>query len=536
MQNTKWIFVTGGVLSGLGKGLVSASIGKLLQAECYNVIPIKCDGYLNVDPGTMNPIEHGEIFVLRDGGEVDMDFGHYERFLGVSGKFKWNLTSGKIFQSVIEKERSGEYLGKTVQIIPHVTDEIKDRFEKISEEGDANVVIVEVGGTVGDIENLIFLEAIRQLRSEMPKDDTCLIHTTLVPWLKTVGEQKTKPTQHSVKKLQELGLSADVIVGRGENKPNDKTKDKISMFCNVPKENVTSNPDVDEVYEIPLVLKKEGLGKVVNSKLEIGRRKRDLQNWEKLVNNLKNPNKEISIAICGKYTKLEDSYVSIKETLKHCSAHLKCKTKLKFIETTQIENYKKNVRKVLEGVDGVIIPGGFGSRGIEGKVQVAKYCRENRIPILGLCLGLQIMTVEFARNVCGLEEANSTEVNKKTEHPVIDLLPEQRDIEERGGTMRLGAQKTKLKKGSLAKKIYESNTIEERFRHRYEINPKYHKTLKEGGLIFSGKSKEMKDIMQIIELDEHPFYFGTQFHPEFTSRFEEPNPVFKRFTNACVES
>lgn len=535
MPKTKWIFISGGVLSGLGKGLVSASLGKLLQTRGYDVIPIKCDGYLNVDPGTMNPIEHGEVFVLDDGGEVDMDFGHYKRFLGVTGKFEWNLTSGKIFQSVIDKERSGEYLGKTVQIIPHVTDEIKDRFETVAEDENAEIVIVEVGGTVGDIENLIYLEAIRQMRAELPEEDTCLIHTTLVPWLEAVGEQKTKPTQHSVKELQRLGLSADVIVGRCEEELTEKTKKKISLFCNVPEDNVISNPDVDEVYRIPLLLGEEGLDEIVTDKLNLHKRRKDPENWRKLVENLENPDTEISIAICGKYTKLKDSYVSIKEALKHCSGHLKCDTELKFIETTDIEKGEASPEKLLENVDGVIIPGGFGSRGAEGKIKVAEHCRENEIPILGLCLGLQLMTAEFARNVCGLEDANSTEVDEDTPHPVIDLLPEQRDVDDKGGTMRLGAQKTTVEEGSLAHEIYGEREIAERFRHRYEINPEYHEVLGENGLVFSGESKREEEIMQIIELEDHPFYFGTQFHPEFSSQFEDPSPVFRKFVKSCKE-
>lgn len=533
MPNTKWVFVSGGVLSGLGKGLVSASIGKLLQSKGYDVVPIKCDGYLNVDPGTMNPIEHGEVFVLDDGGEVDMDFGHYERFLGVNGKFNWNLTSGKVFQSVIEKERAGEYLGKTVQIIPHVTNEIKDRLRKVGEEEDTEILLVEVGGTVGDIENLVFLEAARQMRSELPKEDTCLVHVTLVPSLETVGEQKTKPTQHSVKELQRLGLSADVIVGRAEKKLTEKAKKKISLFCNVPKDNVISDPDLEQVYKLPLMLKEGGLGKIVSDELSLERKGKDMEKWTELVKNLENPKERVNIAICGKYTKLKDSYVSIKQALKHCSAHLQTRTNLEFIETTDIENNEKTVREELEGVDGVIIPGGFGMRGAEGKIQVARYCREKKIPILGLCLGLQLMTAEFARNVCGLENANSTEVDEDTPHPVIDLLPEQRDIEEKGGTMRLGGQITTVDRGTLAHKIYKKDEIEERFRHRYEINPEYHDILKENGMVFSGESKREKNIMQIIELEDHPFYFGTQFHPEFTSQFEDPSPVFLEFVKAC---
>ncbi|MFP4045439.1 MAG: glutamine hydrolyzing CTP synthase [Candidatus Aenigmatarchaeota archaeon] len=530
----KWVFISGGVLSGLGKGLVSASLGKILQSKGYDVVPIKCDGYLNVDPGTMNPIEHGEVFVLDDGGEVDMDFGHYERFLGKRGKFDWNLTSGKIFKSVIDKERAGEYLGKTVQIIPHVTDEIKERFEKVAEEEGAEVVLIEIGGTVGDIENLFYLEAIRQLRSELPDEDTCFIHVTLVPYLPTVGEQKTKPTQHSIKELQSIGLNADVIIGRAENELTDKTKRKISLFCNVPEKNVVSNPDVKWVYKIPLILQNQGLGGSVSEELGLEDRGKDLEEWRELVHNLENPEEEATVALCGKYTKLKDSYVSIKEALKHCSAALKCNTEIKFIETTDIEEGEITVEGEVEGVDGIIIPGGFGSRGAEGKIKVVEHCRENNIPLLGLCFGLQLMVTEFARNRCGLEGANSTEVDEETEHPVVDLLPEQKHVKAKGGTMRLGGQYTELKQGTKAREIYGEEEIKERFRHRYEVNPEYHDILEENELVLSGRAQGENQIVQVIELEDHPFFLGTQFHPEFTSQFEEPNPVFEEFLKSCL--
>ncbi|MFB6217352.1 MAG: glutamine hydrolyzing CTP synthase [Candidatus Aenigmatarchaeota archaeon] len=529
----KWIFISGGVLSGLGKGLVSASLGKILQSRGYNVVPIKCDGYLNVDPGTMNPIEHGEVFVLDDGGEVDMDFGHYERFLGIEGRFDWNLTSGKIFQSVIDKERSGEYLGKTVQIIPHVTDEIKERFEDVAEEEDADVVLVEIGGTVGDIENLIFLEATRQMRSELDDKDTCLVHVTLVPYLQTVGEQKTKPTQHSIKELQGLGLDADLIFGRSEDELEEKTREKIALFCDVPKENVVSDPDTDNIYRLPLILADQDVEEIITSELDLDGRDSDLDRWGELVSNMDSADDEVNVAICGKYTKLEDSYVSIEEAFKHCSATLGCDVNMNYIETTDIEENDITPEKILEGMDGVVIPGGFGSRGAEGKMEVIKYCRKNNIPLLGLCFGLQLMVSEFARNECGLENANSTEVDENTPHPVIDLLPEQRDVEDKGGTMRLGGQETVLEEGSMARTIYGQDKIKERFRHRYEINPDYHDILSGNGLVLSGRSADQEHIVQTIELEEHPFYFGTQFHPEFTSTFEEPSPVFLKFVKSC---
>ncbi len=531
MPGTKWVFITGGVLSGLGKGLVSASVGKFLQTRGYSTVPIKCDGYLNVDPGTMNPIEHGEVFVLDDGGEVDMDFGHYERFLGIKSKFDWNLTSGKIFQSVIEKERSGEYLGKTVQMIPHVTDEIRSRLENVANEEDADVVLIEIGGTVGDMENMIFLEAARQMQSDLPDEDTCLVHVTLIPWLDAVGEQKTKPTQHSVKELEALGLEANIIVGRAENELEEKTKDKISLFCDVPKDHVISNPDVEEVYKIPLNLKEDGMDSIISDELNLKDGSADMEKWKRLVENLENPRETVDIAICGKYTKLEDSYVSIREALKHCSAHLNCKVKQRFIETTDLE---EDVGKVLGSPDGVIIPGGFGKRGAEGKIEIAKYCRENKIPILGLCYGLQLMVTEFARNKCNLEEANSTEIDEETLHPIIDLIPEQKNVDAKGGTMRLGGGITKIEKDSMAKDIYGKKEVKERFRHRYEVNPEYHEKLEDEGLRLSGVSKNEENIVQVVEIKDHPFYFATQFHPEFTSTFEDPSPVFMDFVKSCL--
>lgn len=532
---TKWIFVSGGVLSGLGKGLFSASASKLLQSKGHKVVPIKCDGYLNVDPGTMNPFEHGEVFVLNDGGEVDMDFGHYERFLGINGKFDWNLTSGKVFKSVIEKERKGEYLGKTVQLIPHVTEEIKNRFEEVADNEDADIVIIEVGGTVGDMENEIFLEAIRQMRNEKKEEDTAYIHLTLVPYLESVGELKTKPTQHSIKDLQERGIKPDFIIGRSDRELNDKIKEKISLFCNVPKEAVISNRNIGNIYRLPLLLEEQNMDELLLDKLKLSDGEEDLKEWRRLVEAMENPKDKLKIAMCGKYTDLEDSYVSIIEALKHASAHKDVEVKLKWIETTNIENNEESVERALKDVDGVIIPGGFGSRGAEGKIKVARFSRENDIPILGLCLGLQIMVTEYARNVCGLEDANSTEVDQNTDHPVVFILPEQREIDEKGGTMRLGGEKTVVKEETRAENIYQEDEIEERFRHRYEVNPNYYKSLKENGLVFSGSAKG-ENIKQIIELPEkkHPFYFGTQFHPEFTSSLEDPSPVFMKFVESCL--
>ncbi|MGM5487350.1 MAG: glutamine hydrolyzing CTP synthase [Nanobdellota archaeon] len=527
----KFIVTTGGVLSGLGKGIVSASVGRLLSTK-NRVVSIKCDGYLNIDPGTMNPFEHGEVFVLDDGGEVDLDFGHYERFLNIDCKFSWNLTSGKIFQHVIEKERKGDYLGKTVQMIPHVTNAIKDRFFEIAQKENADVVLIEMGGTVGDIEMMLFNEAARQLRSEVGRDNILYIHVTYLPELECVGEQKTKPTQQSVQKLREIGIQPDIIVGRTPRTLDNDSKKKIALFCNVDQENVISDPDFDQVYELPLIFKQERLDKILEDKLSL--QTSDLANWEKLVKNIKGSRKKVSIAICGKYTKLHDSYISIMEALKHAGAHLDTAVELRWIETTEIEEGTTSVEQALQGIDGVIVPGGFGSRGSEGKIKVIQYIRENKIPFLGICLGLQIAVIEFARNVCGLKDANSTEFDKKTPHPVVDILPEQKEVTEKGGTMRLGGHDVKIKEHTRAHRIFEDTTIRRRFRHRFEVNPEYREQLEKKGLVFSGMTPDEK-IMQVVELDNHPFFMGAQFHPELTSRLEQPSPMFFDLVKAALK-
>ncbi|MDY6789111.1 MAG: CTP synthase (glutamine hydrolyzing) [Candidatus Nanohaloarchaea archaeon] len=529
---TEWIFVTGGVLSGLGKGLLSASVAKILQSRGLKVVPVKCDGYLNIDPGTMNPIEHGEVYVLEDGGEVDMDFGHYERFLNVNGRSSWNLTSGKIFKSVIDRERRGDYLGQTVQMIPHVTDEVKDRLRSAAEEEDADVVLVEIGGTVGDIENQIFLEAVRQLRSE---EESVLIHLTLVPFLETVGEQKTKPTQHSVKELQEAGLSPDIIVGRSSEELDSDTKEKIALFCDVEERDVISNPDLENVYRLPLKLSKEGIDDSIMEKL--GRKNiqagESLDRWKELVDSLDNPSDTVKIAICGKYTDIDDSYASIEEALKHAGAHMDTRPEIRFVDTEGVESIDEAGERLSDS-DAVIIPGGFGSRGVRGKIEVARYCRENSKPLLGLCFGLQLMVVEYARNVCGLEGAHSTEIDEDTSHPVIDILPEQKEKEEKGGTMRLGSCPAYLNEGTKVRDLYGSKKVSERHRHRYEVNPEYHDMFSEDGLIVSGSSEEGR-LVEFIELSGHPFYIGTQAHPEFNSSLETPNPLFKGLLEAGRE-
>ena len=535
MHKTKFIIVTGGVLSALGKGIAAASIGRLLNSK-LKVVSIKNEGYLNVQPGTMNPIEHGEVFVLDDGEEADMDFGHYERFLDTNCKAHWNITMGKVFYDVIEKERRGDYLGKTVQFIPHVTDCIKEKWFKIAEEENADIAILEIGGTVGDIETELHIEAARQLRQELGKEDVIFVHVTYVPKPYGANEQKSKPTQQSVKLLNEKGINPDIIIGRCSEKITDNVKKKISLFCNIDERDVFSGIDVKSVYEIPLIFEKEGMVESLHKKLNIYSPP-DLLKWKELVNNLLNAmNKKegINVAICGKYTNLEDSYASINEALKHCSAHLKTKVNIKWIETTLIEEGKLNIKDALKDIDGVIIPGGFGSRGVEGKIKVIEYIRKNNIPFLGICYGMQLAIVEFARNVCGLKDAHTVEVNPKTKYPVIAYLEGQENIEKMGGTLRLGSYYAYLKEKTKTYSLYGDTIVSERHRHRLEVNPKYHNILKKNGMIFSGMSKDNL-LVEFIELPKHKFFCATQSHPELKSRLEKPAPLFYGFVKACLE-
>jgi CTP synthase len=524
---TKYIIVTGGVLSGLGKGIAAASIGHLLSSR-LKIVPIKCDGYLNVDPGTMNPYEHGEVFVLDDGGEVDMDFGHYERFLGVNCKSHWNLTMGKVFDMVRQKERRGDYLGKTVQYIPHVTDVIKGHLFEVAAAESADLVIVEIGGTVGDIENELFLEAMRQLKEDVGRNNIIYVHLTYVPIPYGVNEQKSKPTQQSVNLLKQRGIFPDVIIGRCSEFLTKDIKSKISSFCDVDPEAVITGLDVEDVYEIPLIFEREGLSEILHKKLNIYSPP-DLRKWKELIDNIKNPEREITVAICGKYTKLFDSYASIIESFHHCSAHLKCRINLEWIETTDLIS-----TDFLDRVNGVVIPGGFGHRGTEGKIEVIRKARERNIPFLGLCLGLQLAVIEFGRTICGLSGANSTEMNDQTPHPVIDILPEQRTITNKGGTMRLGGYPAVLREGSVVHSLYGEAEISERHRHRYEVNPEYHKIISEKGLTFSGTSKDGR-LVEFIELPNHKFFVATQAHPELKSRMEAPAPLFYGFVKACLQ-
>jgi len=525
----KWIIITGGVLSGLGKGVATASIGNLLSGS-YRVIPIKCDGYLNVDPGTMNPTEHGEVFVLDDGGEVDMDFGHYERFLGVTCKFEWNLTMGKVYERIREAERRGDYLGRTVQLIPHVTDYIKGWWRTIAEEEEADIVLVEIGGTVGDIENELYIEAARQLKRDVGQDNIMYVHLTYVPKPEHVNEQKSKPTQQSVTLLRQRGILPDVILARCHHPLDERMKEKIATFCDVTAERVLSATDIDSVYKIPLNFAQQGMLRIIDEKLHVNHLQEDSR-WAELVQRLNAKHeRRITIAIAGKYTKLEDSYASVVEALRHCQAAFDVAIDLRWLETSE----EHDLAKEMTGVDGVIVPGGFGIRGVEGKIAMVRYCREHDIPYLGLCFGLQMAVIEFARNVCGLSAANSTEVDEKTPHPVVDILPDQKNVKKKGGTMRLGAYPAVLKKGSIVHALYGRDTASERHRHRYEVNPEYHKVLQEHGLVFSGMSPD-GTLVEFIENPKLRYFAATQAHPELKSSLLKPAPLFYGLVKACLE-
>ncbi|MFH1401316.1 MAG: CTP synthase (glutamine hydrolyzing) [Nanoarchaeota archaeon] len=528
MPKTKFIVTTGGVLSGLGKGIATASLGLLLN-KTHRIIPIKCDGYLNVDPGTMNPIEHGEVFVLEDGGEVDMDFGHYERFINVNCKFEWNLTMGKVFDRIREKERKGDYLGKTVQFIPHVTDYIVDYFLNVAKQEKADIVTIEIGGTVGDIENELYIESCRQLRSAVGEENIVFVHLTYVPIPSGVHEQKSKPTQQSVMLLRERGVQPDIIIARCSEMLDEGIKDKIAQFCNVSREAVITGLDVENVYRIPIVFDQQGITELIAKKLRITPDRTHVAQWKKLLSNMEQPKHTPTIAICGKYTKLEDSYASVIEAIHHADAHLHSKTNIVWIETTD----EKDLAAKLKGVDGVIVPGGFGSRGVEGKIAAVKHCRENNIPYLGLCYGLQMAVIEYARNVAGLKGANTTEVDPKTAHPVVDILPEQRTVTNKGGTMRLGAYPATLKKGTRVHKLYKKTEVSERHRHRYEVNPEYHKRLEESGLVISGMSPNGR-LAEFIEIPKHPYFVATQGHPELKSSLLAPAPLFFGLIEASI--
>lgn len=532
MPNTKYIFVTGGVASSLGKGIISSSLAKLLQARGFSATIQKLDPYINVDPGTLNPYEHGEVFVTDDGAETDLDLGHYERFLNVPTSQANNVTTGRIYQSVIEKERRGDYLGETVQVIPHITDEIKYRIQLLGKEGKFDFVITEIGGTVGDIESLPYIEAVRQLRWEMSSD--CLvIHLTLVPFLAAAGELKTKPTQHSVKALLEQGVQPDIIVCRTEKPLNDNLKNKIALFCNVEPSSVIESIDAESIYDVPLLMHKEKLDIEVLRKTRMSlRREPDLSKWEDFLHRLKNPQSEVTIALVGKYVELKDAYKSINEAITHGGTANYCKVIVKHIHSESIT--EETLQEKLNGLNGIIVAPGFGERGIEGKILAIKYARENNIPFLGICLGMQCAVVEFGRNVLGLKNAHSTEMNPNTPHPVIDIMEEQKKISMKGGTMRLGAYPCEIKEKSKAASIYSTLHISERHRHRFEFNNAYYEQYEKAGFVPSGINIE-NNLVEIIELVNHPWFIGIQFHPEYKSTVANPHPLFVGFIAAAVQ-
>lgn len=528
----KFIFVTGGVVSSLGKGIAASSIGKLLELKGLTVTIIKCDPYINVDPGTMNPFQHGEVYVTSDGAETDLDLGHYERFTNAKVTKDNNITTGKIYYSVISKERKGDYLGKTVQIIPHITDEIKHTIKKVALNQKVDVVIVEIGGTVGDIESLPFLEAIRQLRLELGKEYAVNVHVTLVPFIKSAGEIKTKPTQHSVAALRQIGIIPDIIVCRTEKALTKEAKEKIALFCNVEPEYVVPAVDVKTIYEVPVTFKKEGMDVLLARLLNLKHHDGSLADWQRnVIKKIKSPSFSVDIAVVGKYIALQDAYKSIYEALIHGALGNNARLILKRVDSEDIE--KGGAAKYLQGVKGILVPGGFGHRGIEGKISAAKFARENNIPYLGICLGMQIAVIEFARNVCGFKNANSSEFNKSTKYPVISLLEEQKKIEEKGATMRLGAYECRIRKGTKTHEAYRSEKIFERHRHRYEFNNKYREAMQKKGMVFSGVYPK-KDLVEIVELTGHPWFVACQFHPEFQSKPEYPHPLFRNFIKVAL--
>ncbi len=528
----KFIFVTGGVISSLGKGIASASIGRILESRGLKVSLMKFDPYINIDPGTMNPFQHGEVYVTDDGAETDLDLGHYERFSSAGMTRFNNVTTGQIYNAVIAKERRGDYLGKTIQVIPHITNEIKERVKKVASVSGADIVIVEIGGTVGDIESLPFLEAARQFRLDMGHDNVLYIHLTLIPYIRSADEIKTKPTQHSVGTLREIGIQPDILVCRTEKPLSGDIKEKISLFCNVRKEEVIEAIDVSSIYQIPLIFKNQILDEIILSRFHLICKSSDLKEWEKdVVARVLNPAHRVTIALVGKYISLQDAYKSIFESLIHAGIHNDALVQIKRVDSEDIE--KGSLKEVFEGVSGILVPGGFGYRGIEGKIKAVKHARECRIPYLGLCLGMQCAVIEFARDVCSMKEANSTEFKPKTKYPVISLLEEQRKVRDMGGTMRLGAYPCKIKRNTLAFKVYGKELIQERHRHRYEFNNAYKAALEKKGMVFSGVYAN-KNLVEIVELKEHPFFIAVQFHPEFKSKPDNAHPLFREFIKAAL--
>ncbi|RUT27999.1 CTP synthase [Paenibacillus zeisoli] len=528
---TKYIFVTGGVVSSLGKGITAASLGRLLKNRGLKVTIQKFDPYINVDPGTMSPYQHGEVFVTDDGAETDLDLGHYERFIDINLSKNSNVTTGKVYSSVISKERRGEYLGGTVQVIPHITNEIKERVYRAGREAGSDVVITEIGGTVGDIESLPFLEAIRQIKSDIGRENVMYIHVTLIPYIKAAGEVKTKPTQHSVKELRSIGIQPNVIVCRTEHELSDDMKAKIALFCDIDASAVVECRDADTLYQVPLNLREEGLDEIVVNHLKLTTPAPDMTEWEGLVNRINKLEKTVEIAIVGKYVALHDAYLSVVESLSHAGFDSNADVKIRWVHAEEVTD--ENVEEMLGGVGGILVPGGFGDRGIEGKVCTIRYAREKKIPFFGICLGMQVAVIEHARSLAGLTGANSSEINPATEYPVIDLLPEQKDIEDLGGTMRLGLYPCKLAPGSLAEQCYNDELVYERHRHRYEFNNAYREVIEKAGLRISGTSPDGR-LVEIVECPDHPWFLAVQFHPEFTSRPNRPQPLFREFVKASI--
>lgn len=532
MASAKYIFVTGGVTSSLGKGIISASLGKLLQACGFSVTIQKFDPYINIDPGTLNPYEHGECYVTEDGAETDLDLGHYERFLNISTSQANNVTTGRIYNNVITKERQGEYLGKTVQVVPHITDEIKRNIYLLGESGKFDFIITEIGGCVGDIESLPFIEAVRQVRWDLGPTNAIVIHLTLIPYLKAAKELKTKPTQHSVKQLLEAGIQPDILACRTEMPLPMEIRKKLALFCNVHLNSVIEAIDADTIYDVPLLMKKEKLDERVLSKLKVhAKAEPDLEQWKDFLGRLKNPTEEVTIGLVGKYVSLPDSYKSINEAFVHAGTQNDCKVNLKWISSEEINT--ESAPNILKGLDGVLVAPGFGERGMEGKIETVRYVRENKIPFFGICLGMQCAVIEFSRNVLGIKDASSTELNPKTKHPVIDMMEDQKKITEKGGTMRLGAYACKLKKGSKAQHTYGESLVYERHRHRYEFNNKYLDQLEEAGMRAVGVNPE-SNLVEIVELKDHPWYIGVQFHPELKSTVLNPHPLFVKFVEAAI--
>ena len=529
---TKYIFVTGGVVSSLGKGITAASLGRLLKNRGLNVTIQKFDPYINIDPGTMSPYQHGEVFVTDDGAETDLDLGHYERFIDINLSKNSNVTTGKVYSSVIKKERRGDYLGGTVQVIPHVTNEIKERVYRAGRETNADVVITEIGGTVGDIESLPFLEAIRQIKSDVGHNNVMYIHCTLIPYLAAAGEMKSKPTQHSVKELRSLGIQPNVIVVRTEKPVPQEMKEKIALFCDIDKDAVIECRDADHLYRIPLDLQAQDLDDIVCNHLKLACPEADMTEWKMLVEKVTHLSEKVTIGLVGKYVSLQDAYLSVAEALRHAGYAYNADIDIKWINAEEVND--DNVESLLSSVDGILVPGGFGDRGVEGKISAIRYARENNVPFLGICLGMQLASIEFARNVLGYEGAHSAELDPNTPYPVIDLLPEQKDVEDMGGTLRLGLFPCKLTEGSVAFATYQEQVVYERHRHRYEFNNEYRAEMEKGGFVFSGTSPDGR-LVEIVELKDHPYFIASQFHPEFKSRPNRPQPLFREFIGASLK-